>query len=336
MACAPAARAQVVSLEPADGEISGTVILDPDKRPASQVAVKLKSRVAGVFRSVLTDFAGRFKIENLPHGTYDIAVDEEGYEAAETSTRLDGPSSILELHLKSKSDAIERSRYTVSVRDLKIPEKARNELKKGLERAAKGDPAGSLIHFTKATQLFPEYSEAYYNMGVAEITLGRKDEAAKHFQSAHESSGGRFVLAEFGIGYLLCLQGRPGEAEKVVRRALEVDDRAPEGHVVLADALRKLNRLDEAEKSAREALLRSPTFPGAYLILADVAENKADYHAEVQDLDVYLKLQPNGPASALARQVRENTLQKLAKIQPQNQSSRLDDIQAAQNKVQPF
>ena len=83
LAWAPAARAQVASLEPADGEISGTVVLEPDKRPASHVAVSLKSRVAGVFWSVLTYVEGRFKVQNLPHGTYEVAVDEAGVVATQ-------------------------------------------------------------------------------------------------------------------------------------------------------------------------------------------------------------------------------------------------------------
>ena len=83
------------------GEISGTVLLEADKRPATQVAVSLKSRAAGIFRSVLTDLEGHFKVQNLPRGTYDIAVDEEGYEAAQTSAQLDGPSAKLVVYLES-------------------------------------------------------------------------------------------------------------------------------------------------------------------------------------------------------------------------------------------
>ena len=97
----PSAKAQVSSFENAGGEISGTVLLEADKRPATQVAVSLKSRAAGIFRSVLTDLEGHFKVQNLPRGTYDIAVDEEGYEAAQTSAQHDGPSAKLVVYLKS-------------------------------------------------------------------------------------------------------------------------------------------------------------------------------------------------------------------------------------------
>ncbi len=321
LACPPNARAQVSSFAMAEGEISGTVLLDADKRPASQVAVRLRSRVAGIFRSVLTDFEGHFRVRDLPRGTYDIAVDEDGYEGAQASAQLDGPSAKLVVYLKTRSGPIRQNKYSVSVRELKIPGKAQNEFAKGLERVAKNDPAGSLKHFMKATQMFSGYFEAYYNLAVAEMTLGHMNDAISHFQTSIDLSGGRYALAEFGYGYLLCQQGRPDEAEKMVRRGLEVEEAAPEGYVILGEALKQLNRLDEAEKSAREALLRSPHYAGAYLVLSDVAERRGDYRANIQNLDIYLRLQPNGPGSVLARKVRAQAERMLANSHPAVESS---------------
>src|SRR5271169_1765697 len=79
--CIPSAKAQVTAFENSEGEISGTVLLEANKRPAGQVAVSLKSRAAGIVRSVLTDLEGHFQVRNLPRGTYEIAVEEAGYEA---------------------------------------------------------------------------------------------------------------------------------------------------------------------------------------------------------------------------------------------------------------
>jgi len=317
IAWAPVAKAQVSNFEKAEGEISGTVLLEADKQPASQVIISLKSRVVGIFRSVLTDLEGHFRIQRLPRGTYDIAVEEAGYETVQTSAHLDGSSSKLVMYLRSKSGAIRQSDYTVSVRELKIPGKARNELQKGFERLTKNDPAGSLSHFTKATQAFPGYFEAYYHMGVAEMKLGHNEEATKAFQMAIDLSGGRYAWAEFGFGYLLCQEGKPDEAEKIIRKGLEVEDAAPDGYVVLGNALMQLSRPDEAERSAQEALLRNANFADAYLVLSNVAASKGDYRAELQDLDAYLKLRPNGPASERVRQTREAALKILARSHPQ-------------------
>jgi tetratricopeptide (TPR) repeat protein len=318
IAWAPVAKAQVSNFEKAEGEISGTVLLEADKRPARQVIVSLKSRVAGVFRSVLTDLEGQFRVQRLPRDMYDIAVEEAGYEAVQATAQLDGPSSKLVMYLRSKSGAIRQSDYTVSVRELKIPEKARNELQKGFERLTKNDPAGSLSHFTKAAQAFPGYFEAYYHMGMVEMRLGHNEEAAKAFQVAIDLSGGRYAWAEFGFGYLLCQEGKPSEAERIIRKGLEIEDAAPDGYVILGNALMQLNRPDEAGRSAQEALLRNPNFADAYLVLSSVAASKGDYRTELQDLDAYLKLQPNGPASERVRQVREAALKILAKSHPQD------------------
>src|SRR5207248_7188428 len=177
-AWAPTAKAQASTSERTEGIISGTVLLKTGDRPASQVAVKLKSHAAGIFRSILTDFEGHFEVRSLPPSTYEIAVDEPGYEPAQTSARLDGSSSKLVLYLKSSNlGQTGRINYAVSARELKIPGKARGEYQKGLGSLAKKDLTGSLSHFARAAQAFPDYYEAYYHMGVVETTLGQLDEA---------------------------------------------------------------------------------------------------------------------------------------------------------------
>src|SRR5713101_6039558 len=164
---APMAKAQAPGAELTDGKISGTVLLKANNRPASQVAVKLKSKAAGIFRSILTDLEGHFEVKSLPPSTYEIVVDEPGYEQAQASTQLDGSSSELVLYLKSSSvSQPPRDSYAVSVRELKIPSKARREYEKGVGSLAKKDIAGSLMHFTKAAEAFPDYYEAYYHVGV--------------------------------------------------------------------------------------------------------------------------------------------------------------------------
>jgi tetratricopeptide (TPR) repeat protein len=319
MARAPVAKAQAADSETKDGTISGTVLLKASNRPASQVAVKLKSHVAGIFRSVLTDLEGHFEVRSLPPSTYEIVVDEPGYEPAQTSARLDGASSKLVLYLNSPNTALtERNGYTVSARELKIPGKARREFEKGLGSLAKQDVAGSLSHFTKATEAFPDYYEAYYHVGVAATRLGQRNEAMQAFQKAIDASGGRYALAEFGVGYLRYLEGKPEEAAAIIRRGLEVDPSSPDGYLILGMAQLRLNRPDEAERSVREALLRKPNFPQAYLVLSDACGHRHEYRAQLQDLDAYLKLEPNGPESEHVRKAREVVLRILAKSHPED------------------
>jgi tetratricopeptide (TPR) repeat protein len=315
----PIAKAQAPVSEQTDGKISGTVLLKGNNRPASQVAVKLKSHAVGIFRSILTDFDGHFEVKNLPASTYEIVVDEPGYEPAQTNAQLDGSTSNLVLYLKSSNLAqTEQNRYTVSARELMIPGKAQHEYEKGLGSLAKKDLPASLSHFTKAVQTFPDFYEAYYHLGVAETKLGRLDEAMQAFQKAIDLSGGKHAWAEFGVGYVLYLEGKAEEAVTIIRKGLELDGSSADGYLVLGMALLRVNRLDEAERSAREALLRNPNFAQAHVVLADVYGRRHEYGAQLQDLDAYLKLEPNGPEGEQVRQAREVVLRILAKVHPED------------------
>jgi tetratricopeptide (TPR) repeat protein len=314
---APLARAQASGSELLEGKISGTVLLQANNRPASQVAVRLKSHAAGIFRSILTDLEGHFEVKSLPASTYEIVVDEPGYEPTQTSAQLDGSAAKLVLYLKpTRMAPIPPDHYTVSTRELKIPGKAQHEFEKGVGSLGKRDFAGSVSHFAKAAEAFPEYYEAYYHLGVAETGLGRRDEAKQAFQKAIDLSGGRYAWAEFGIGYLLYLEGKPGEAETIVRRGLEVDGNSTDGYLILGMALLRLDRPDEAEQSAREALLRNPNYARAYLVLADVYGRRHEYGAQLQGLETYLRLEPNGAEGEIVRQARDAVMRRLAKILP--------------------
>jgi len=313
MAWTPRAQAQDSSPEGTSGEISGVVLLDAKNFPANQVIVTVKSKDAGISRSVLTDVEGQFALSGLPAGTYGVSVEEAGYEPAWVSAQINGDSAKVVLRLKpSRFSQGRRNNFTVSVRELKIPSKAREEYKKGLERLAKNDIAGSLSHLAKATEVAPDYYEAFYHLGVVEAKLGHRDEAMQAFHRAIELTGGHYAWAEFGVGFLLCQEGKPEEAEPIIRKGLELDESSPEGHVVLGMALLKLNRPDEAEKNAREALLRRPNFAEAYLVLSDAYALRREFRAELEGLDAYLKLDPKGPETERVVRAREATLKSLA------------------------
>jgi tetratricopeptide (TPR) repeat protein len=313
------ATAQSAAFAEPTGTISGTVVSQGDNRTLGQVAVSLKSHSAGVFRSILTDYDGHFEVAGLPPGSYEINVEESGYDTAQTKAQLAGPSLKLTLYLTPvKWIQALKNKYTVSARDLKMSGKARDEYQKGLECLAKNDSAGSVNHFTKAIKAFPEYYEALSHLGMAEIHLGSMEEARKAFQAAIDFSKGRYAPAQFGFGYLLYLEGKADEAEAILRRGLEVDGNAPDGHVLLGMTLLALNRPDEAEKSADEALLRKPDLAAAYLVLADVYSRRRNYREQLQDLETYLRLKPSGPGSTRAHQARDVVLKMLGEQTPQN------------------
>lgn len=301
------------------GRISGRVFLDGSRRPASQVAVSLRSGTQQIFRSVLTDYDGRFEVADLPDGAYEVVVEEPGCEPERVSANVEGSAASVAVHLKPYAPAEKPgNRYSVSVRELLMPDKARNEFQKGLQRIAKNEFADGLRHFTKATEAFPGYYEAFHFMGIAEMRLGQLDKAVGAFQRSVDLSGGRYAAAIFGMGYASYLQGNLKEAEAILRRGLEVDGDSADGHFYLGMTLFLEDRIDEAEKSARQALLRRPDYAAPYIVLADVYGRRRQFREQVRALDAYLKLSPKGPFVERAKEARQATLDILASLEPVN------------------
>jgi tetratricopeptide (TPR) repeat protein len=202
---------------------------------------------------------------------------------------------------------------SVSVRELSIPERAVKLYRKGIDRLSKNDPTGSLMHLRRATSQFPEFYEAYHAIGLAQLCLGHEKEAQEAFQKSIDASGGYYAEPHFGLSAVLCNRQKFTDAEPIIRKALELAPAFGPGHFILAWALFGLNRMDEAEEIAHEASILSPKFALTHLLLANIYNRRSDYSAVLSELDVYLRLEPDGPMSDQVRLVQGLVKQKLIK-----------------------
>jgi len=206
-----------------------------------------------------------------------------------------------------------RSGPTVSVRELSIPVRAGNAYKKGLDRLANDDPAGSLVHFQKAISEFQGFYEAYFALGLAQLDLGHEEEAQHSLQKSIDESGGHYAQPFFAMSMALCGQRKYAEAEPIIRRALELAPGLHPGKLILAWVLFGLNHLDQAERIDREVLVQDPTLAPAHLLLSDIYNRRSDYSAALSELDAYLELKPYGALSGQVREVKKSLEQRLAK-----------------------
>ena len=206
-------------------------------------------------------------------------------------------------------------RHAVSVRELSIPPKAHHAFQKGIERLAKGDAAGSLPHFQRAVAEFATYYEAYFEIGTADLKLWRTIDAEQALRKSIALSGGQYAEPLFALGAVLDYEGKFTESEGVLREALDLDPSSWAGHYCLGWALLALNRLQEAEKSVREALRGKPDSPEVHLLLADIHHRQKDYPALLQDLDEYLKLEPDSPIGPKVKARREEAERAIAESQ---------------------
>ncbi|HTC61264.1 MAG TPA: tetratricopeptide repeat protein [Candidatus Saccharimonadales bacterium] len=206
-------------------------------------------------------------------------------------------------------------RAVVSVRELSIPPKAVREFQKGIDCLKKEDASGSLPHFEQAIANFGNYYEAYFEIGIADLKLSRIADAEQALRKSVEMSAGHYADPLFALGGLLIQQNKFSEGEKVLREALDLNPTSWAGNYCLGWALFGLNRFQEAEKSVREAIRWKADSADSYLLLAEIHGHLHDYSTLLQDLDAYVKLEPNGPMNDKVRSMRDKAEQGILESQ---------------------
>jgi tetratricopeptide (TPR) repeat protein len=190
----------------------------------------------------------------------------------------------------------------ISVHELSVPDKARDAFNRGVRRLNAKDWAGSVPEFQRAIKSFPGFYEAYDMLGVAQLAMQSWADAESSFRKSLDLSLGQYAAPHFGLGLILCIHYQQfAEAEETVRDGLDLDPVDASGHFALAWVLYSVGRLPEAEQSAHEAVRYKPAFAQPYLLLAEIHLRQHSSAAAIQDLDAYLKLDPDSPRSARAK-----------------------------------
>jgi tetratricopeptide (TPR) repeat protein len=201
---------------------------------------------------------------------------------------------------------------TVSVRELKIPGKARNAYNKGTQRFEVKDWSGSIKEFERAIAAYKDFYEAFYKIGLADLELNLSTEAETAFRKSIELSEGQFAPALFGLGLTLGDAKHFDDALAFIRSGLTLEPTSARGNFTLAWVLYTAGRVVEAEQNAKQCVLYAPNFPIGHLLLAQI-ERKLDHPtAMVDELDAYLRLEPDSPRSAGVRAVRDQAARALA------------------------
>jgi choline-sulfatase len=143
---------------------------------------------------------------------------------------------------------------------------------------AEGDLAASVTAYRQIVEENPRIETAWEYLALAQLGLGRPDEAIATYQRAVEEipQAGRLCLK---TAMLLHHEGRLEEAFVYANLAIPYD--APAAHVLLAQIAFGQGDLESAEIEAREALSSGDRRPGAWLILADVFNARGNPHEAI-------------------------------------------------------
>jgi tetratricopeptide (TPR) repeat protein len=294
--------------------ISGNVYYGDGNQAAAQVMVQLQDAAGETRLQEETTDSGGFEFQRLGGGTYTLMLDVHGYQRVAASVDLSYmPEKSVVIRLRSLTSEKETVAATsVSAHELSMPEKARERMSAGKKKLyAEKNAQGALDDFQSALAAAPGYYEACYQVGMAYLSLGRRDDAEASFRKSIELSGDRYSEAEVGLGTLMLDRRDFAQGEKAVRRGVELNPDYWLGQYELGRALLNLDKVAEALQAADQAKSLAPSTAIVYRLLSNIHLRQKDYPALLADIDSYIKLDPDSAAGIRAKQLREQVATKV-------------------------
>jgi len=263
---------QVTGLSPvptlAQGHLQGAIQGDKGAITSAMIQVQGLSGASN-FRT-FSDEHGRFAL-TLPRGTYLITA-SSGTETVTEQVVVDNDATV-NLRLRGNDNPVpSENQGSISVAQMKVPDKAQRALQKAREALAKGKLDDAFRSVEKAITLYPQFAAALSFRGILE----RNDQ--------------------------------PEQALADAEKAVEYDPNYSIGYVALGSTYTRLGRYDDAVRSLDRALVLSPSIWQGYFEMSRALIGKRDFIAAMRNIRGRLTWPPrsthfstlHGPTSSSA------------------------------------
>ncbi len=295
--------------------LQGKVVLPNGIQPQTPIKVTLTFNGRRIYET-FTDLSGRFTFGALNRGTYQLTAEGDGstFETttiyAEVSAFGSAPQTFtqnIQLRPRASKQLPPTGVISVEAFDSNIPEAARKEFEKGVKRASDNQPERAIKNFQEAIRVYPDYYDAHVLMGEQYAKLQRNDEAKTAYQKAIQIKADR-ADAYIGFGVLLVKQKSYQDALIPLRRGIELNKQSSTAHLFLGFAQMMTSDYAAAEVNLLRAYeIDKPAL--AHIYLANLYDLKGEPVKAIQQLEAFLKENPESPNS---RQIRE-VIEKLRK-----------------------
>lgn len=297
--------------------VSGIVLTEGLNQRIEHVTVRLCDTGGNLIEETTTSDSAEFLFRGLQRGRYILTFEANAFQKAEVHLDLsftsDNGMTVYMKPVVAESGPVPLGTM-ISAHELSMPEAARELVDTGRKKLyAEKDAKGGLQDFEQAVSAAPSYYEAYREIAVAQLGMGRADEAIKSFRKSIEVSNDSYGDAEVGLGTLLVEKGDLETGEKAIRRGVELNPKSWMGFFELGKLDLNRNRLASSLQLAERARMLSPNSPVVYRLLANIHLRQKNYEDLLADLDAYLKLDPDSPAGVRAKEMRGQIQQELGK-----------------------
>lgn len=232
---------------------------------------------------------GEFTVGQLMGDKYQLRISSPRYVTAKLdfdfrSYPRSTEYSIVVLHAyRNEARLMPGAADTVSVRALqeKIPDEARNEYLKGVERHREGRLEEAAMQYGKALRVYPDYISALGDLGTIFILNNQPQSALTFLRRALQIEDGNVIIS-LNIAIALTEQGDYTHAMGLFKKVLSSNPRLAlaQYYIAKVDYLQK--KYEEAEKYVKQASETDPRLLEASLLLVTISlqENKHDQARE--------------------------------------------------------
>jgi Tfp pilus assembly protein PilF len=192
---------------------------------------------------------------------------------------------------------------TISVGEMNVPDKARDELQKGMEAFAKGDMTKAQQRFEKAIAIDPQYARAYAAEGIIAIKSGDRVKAKGLFSKAIEVDE-TFVPAYLDLARADFQEKNYAEAEKLLRKVMTLNPSIPDVLALLASSEYMNKEYEEALVDARRThnLPNHEQFADVHLLAGKILEMQDRPQEAIAEYRLFLKESPSSPQVPMVKQ----------------------------------
>lgn len=271
-----------------------------EKNPLIELGHSMKlgydCAITGVFRNGNITYVTRWPADQTSDDTCPVRIRLTGYAITDATLR-DGATIVLKREHSSEG-------ATVSATSLKVPEAASKVYTKGVRDLNEEKWPAAQHEFEKAVEIYPQYAQAWKDLGETLVAQGKKTEAEDAFQHALAADP-NYLPPYVSLARLSLDSGKNKEASALTTKALSLNPgNFPLLYFYDAVASSRVGRIDDAERSARRAVEIDVNnqVPRAEYLLGMLLVTKGQNKEAIEHLQKYLERDPKAADAAKIRE----------------------------------
>lgn len=293
----------------------GGNVFDSQRRPVAGVYVELQNDVYSTLARTRTNGSGRYAFSGLSSGRFYVRVLPYGTNLEEQTQEVEIVNFVIggrassenaqkDFYLRLRRDNTEAESVTGVIFVQDVPAEAQKSYKKAVAEFGDNRAEAGIAELQNALKLFPNYYLALEKLGGEFIKQQKYAEAQEIYQRA-VAVNSRSYSGWYGLSYAGCALKQSETAVESAKKAVSLNPKSIEALLILGISERQAKRFGDAEKSLKQAdkLAKGKSADVHWNLALLYAHNLNRYKDAADELELYLKAEPNAENAATIRKL---------------------------------